>query len=247
MGKNQKGGRGRMDAWEKAKDAQPSAADRAKGKDDDDGGMPFKPWTILLFGAVFLVMFNEGLRTRMGEYVGFVLFPAIGFGGGYPALTIFCASVITGVATGVIRHTMVDWLDMAEVQETMKAFQSELKEARKNENKYKVKRLTELQPELMQMQAGMSGQQFKPMGYTMVIVIPMFGWLWEFVRGLEQAAIHAPWGVTNLMADAPIISFLPTWILIYSMFSIPIGQLVQKGLKAWDFSGNLERSSEATL
>jgi uncharacterized membrane protein (DUF106 family) len=217
---------------------------------DDDSG--FSPWMILLFGGVLLIMINPGLRFTLGEYVGIVLKPLIGFGGRDPALTIFFASVITGVFTGVIRHVMVDWLEMAEVQAEMKAFQNELKEARKNDNSYRVKKLTELQPKVMKKQASMSGQQFKPMGFTMVVVIPMFGWLWTFLQTLnEQVAgpltINAPWGLgaTELMSSAPIVSFLPTWILIYSLFSIPIGQLVQKGLKAVEFSRTLQDRPEA--
>lgn len=247
MAKKQKGGAGRMDAWEKARASQ----DRSPPSKGDGEGLPFKPWTLLLFGAVFLIMFNEGLRDATGVYVGYVLDPAIGFGGNYPALTIFCASVITGVSTGVIRHYMVDWMEMAEVQETVKAFQKELKQARKDENKYKVKRLTELQPELMKLQTGMSGQQFKPMGYTMVIVIPMFAWLWNFIQnmpaapGMDTPVIFSPWGTTELLSSAPVVSFLPTWILIYSLFSIPLGQLVQKALKAVEFSRKLDSDAEA--
>ncbi|PSG97299.1 hypothetical protein BRD56_06455 [Thermoplasmatales archaeon SW_10_69_26] len=224
---------------------------RAEGADDgDDSG--FSPWMILMFGAVLLIMINPGLRFTLGRYVGVVLEPLIGFGGEDPALTIFFASIITGVFTGVIRHVMVDWLEMAEVQSEMKAFQNELKEARKNDNSYRVKKLTELQPKVMKKQASMSGQQFKPMGFTMVVVIPMFGWLWTFLESLNaQVAgpltINAPWGLgaTELMSSAPIVSFLPTWILIYSLFSIPIGQLVQKGLKAVEFSRTLQDRPEA--
>lgn len=218
------------------------------GQDDEDGGGGFSPWMILLFGGVMLIMFNPNLRNQVGDYVGLVLEPIIGFGGQDPALTLLFASLITGVATGLIRHYMVDWLEMARTQKLMKAFQNELKEARKNENNYRVKKLTELQPEVMKEQASMSGQQFKPMGVTMVIVIPMFGWLWTFIQGLPDPSIAAPWGGrTMLLESAPIVSFLPTWILLYSLFSIPIGQLVQKGLKAIEFSRELENvdTSEA--
>lgn len=219
----------------------------AKADDDDDGSSGFSPWMILLFGAVLLIMFNPEMRFTVGRYVGFVLEPLIGFGGEDPALTIFFASLITGVSTGLVRHYMVDWMEMARIQKLMKAFQNELKEAQKNDNNYKVNKLTELQPEVMKKQASMSGQQFKPMGVTMIVVIPMFGWLWTWIQGLPDPSIAAPWGGrTMLLSDAPIVSFFPTWILIYSLFSIPIGQLVQKGLKAFDFSRKLEQNPEAT-
>jgi uncharacterized membrane protein (DUF106 family) len=210
-------------------------------EEDDDSGGGFSPWMILLFGGVALIMFNPQLRFTIGEYLGMVLNPLIGFGGQDPALTILFASVITGVSSGLIRHYMVDWMDMAQAQAKMKAFQAELKEARDNDNTYRVKKLTELQPKVMKEQTSMTGQQFKPMGFTMVIVIPMFGWLWTFLRNLGDPTIAAPWGGrTMLLESAPIVGFIPTWILIYSLFSIPIGQLVQKGLKAYEFSKKLE-------
>lgn len=249
-----KGGKG------KDRELRPSPAERPPPS-------PIRPITLVLFAFVFLVLFSEGLRNTMGEMTGLVLQPAIGFGGNDPALTLFLAAAITGIATGVIRHFMVDWMSMAKTQETVKAFQKELRKARKDENKYKVKKLTELQPELMKLQTQMSGQQFKPMAFTMLIVVPMFAWLWIFIQGLIPLegfssldaaieycsanatapcpAIHAPWGTTFLLSDARVVSFLPTWILIYSMFSIPIGQLVQKGLKAVEFGRTLKHQSEA--
>ncbi len=213
---------------------------KAEGKADDEDGSGISLWMILLFGGVFLIMFNPDTRFAMGEYVGMVLEPLIGFGRTDPALTLFFAAVITGVVSGGVRHFMMDWMSMARVQKEMKAFQNELKEARENENNYKVKRLTELQPEVMKKQMGMSGQQFKPMAVIMVVVIPMFGWLWVFMQGLPDPSIAAPWGGRTMLLDpAPVVGFLPVWILMYSLFSIPIGQLVQKGFKAVDFARGL--------
>ncbi len=238
MAKKKKGEKGGAGGPERPGFMDSIEAKAEAKKDGKSSGM--NPLMILLFGAVIFIMFSEGARTATGDIVGVVLNPIIGFGGSSPAITILAASIITGVSTGVIRHVMVDWIDMARIQKTMKAFQSELKEARKNENNYKVKKLTELQPELMKMQAGMSGQQFKPMGVTMVIVIPMFAWLWNFIESLNVAVINAPWGATDLLESDPLFGWLPKWILIYSLFSIPIGQLVQKGLKAWEYSRELE-------
>lgn len=217
----------------------------SKGDGDDDSGISL--WMILLFGGVFLIMFNPDTRFTLGEYVGMVLEPLIGFGGGDPALTLFFAAMITGLVSGGVRHFMMDWMDMARVQQEMKAFQSELKEARENDNNYKVKRLTELQPEVMKKQMGMSGQQFKPMAVIMVVVIPMFGWLWVFIQGLPDPSLASPWGGRTMLLDpAPIVGFLPMWILMYSLFSIPIGQLVQKGFKAVDFTRDVpEEDMEA--
>lgn len=217
----------------------------AKADDDDDEDGGFSLWMILLFGGVLLIMLNPDMRVAVGDAIGYVLEPIIGFDQAKPGLTIFFASLITGVASGGVRHYMMDHVEMARVQKEMKAFQNELKEARANDNNYRVKKLTELQPEIMKKQAGMSGKQFKPMGFTMVVVIPMFGWLWTFIQGLPDPSLAAPWGRTMLLETDPLIGWLPKWILMYSLFSIPIGQLVQKGLKAIEFSKDLQSQPEA--
>lgn len=256
MGKSAKGGKGRGPL---------GAGMKPPGQRPASGQSPIRPMTLILFAVVFLVLFSPGLRELMGTMTGVVMEPLIGFDGQDVALTLFLAAAITGISTGVIRHFMVDWMAMAKAQETVRAFQKELRQARKDENKYKVKKLTELQPELMKIQAEMSGQQFKPMGFTMLIVVPMFAWLWEFLQNLQavcetaaetlphycmgtgtgnQLFIQAPWGETTLLTAANVVSFLPTWILIYSLFSIPLGQLVQKGLKAVEFGRTLREKGE---
>lgn len=188
----------------------------------------------LSFGLVFLILFNEPLREWLGRLAGYGLEPAIGFGGSYPILTIFLASVVLVILTTVIRHFLVDWVNMARVQEAMRAFQKEFSQARKDNNTYKIKKLTEAQPEIMQLQASMSAEQMKPMAATMIIVVPIFAWLYHFID--TTAATHqamVPWNT-----DWDFTQnwwFLPRWILLYSLFGIPFGQIAQRVLKLWEY------------
>ncbi|HVL49493.1 MAG TPA: EMC3/TMCO1 family protein [Candidatus Thermoplasmatota archaeon] len=210
---------------------------------------------LITFGAVFLILFNPELSAQIGRYVGFVLEPIIGFGREAPVLTIFGASIIMVVTTTVIRHFFTDWVKMARTQEIMRAFQKEFSEARKSNNSYRMKKLTEQQPELMQHQMEMQGQTMKPMAFTMLVVIPIFAWLGHYLltfptAPVDQLAqcgipIQMPWndqwmllGPRDCPGDVATHGswwILPHWVLLYSLFSIPFGTLTMRALKLWEF------------
>lgn len=203
-------------------------------------------WLFASFGVVLLILLNEPLRNGLGAVAGFALQPTIGFGYSQPILTILLASIVLVVATTAIRHFLVDWANMARVQEGMRSFQKEFSQARKDNNTYKLKKLTEAQPEIMQMQAQMSGEQMKPMAFTMIIVIPIFAWLATFIAAAVLAGTHVarvPWDTAwdlNINTAPPdhkwyLLGFLPRWIILYSLFGIPFGQLAQRALKLWEY------------
>ncbi|MFA5860616.1 MAG: EMC3/TMCO1 family protein [Candidatus Thermoplasmatota archaeon] len=205
--------------------------------------------TFLLFASfavVMIIMFNEPLRVALGTIVGYAFDPTIGFGHAYPILTILLASVILVVATTAIRHFLVDWVNMARVQEAMRSFQKEFAAARKENNTYKMKKLTDAQPQVMSLQADMSTEQMKPMAFTMLLVIPIFAWLYAFVAAAAVLGNHvarvpwdAAWDLTINTAPPDnhwyLLGFLPRWIVLYSLFGIPFGQIAQRALKLWEY------------
>lgn len=200
--------------------------------------------TFLLFASfilVVLILFNPPLRVALGNAAGYVLQPAIGFGYRYPVLTIFLASALLVAGTTAIRHFLIDWVNMARVQEIMRTFQREFSEARKSNNTYKLKKLTDAQPEVMSLQAEMSSEQMKPMAFTMLLVIPIFAWLSQFVTQvpLGHEFIRVPWDPHYVMSQTRDnwwqLKWFPRWILVYSLFGIPLGQITQRALKLWEY------------
>ena len=203
-------------------DAKPAAADAPRPK---SGTL----MTFVMLGLVFFVMFNENLRQALGRWVGFVLDPAIGFDGKYPVLTIMVAGVIMVLATTVLRHFTTDWLEQARATAYMRSFQKELMQARKDNNTYKMKKLQDKQPDVLMKQQELQAKQLKTMPFTMIIVIPLFAWLIEFLMGLDYWWYSAPW---NAHVDMWRVAFLfPNYILLYMTLSIPLGALVQKAMK----------------
>jgi uncharacterized membrane protein (DUF106 family) len=186
-------------------------------------------WTFVTFGVVLFVMFNAELRSQLGHWVGIVLNPLIGFDGKYPVLTIMVAGTIMVLATTLVRHFTTDWLEQARFQSYMRSFQKELSTARKENNTYKMKKLQDRQPEVLGKQQEVQAKQMKTMPFTMIIVIPLFAWLIEFLIGLDYWWYSAPW---NSRVDMWRVAFLfPNYILLYMTLSIPLGALVQKAMK----------------
>lgn len=203
------------------------------------------PMVLVSFALVFLILFDypRGIRDGTAYVAGLILQPLIGFGGQFPLLTIFLASIVLVIATTGIRHFLVDWTKMARVQEAMRAYTGEMREARKSNNTYKLKKLTDAQSDVMSLQAEVQTEQMKPMALTMLLVIPIFAWLGAFLASLAidgAVNLRAPWNDSwNVMEPYTWITgnpgWFPRWIVLYSLFGIPFGQIAQRALKMWEY------------
>ncbi|MEA3137574.1 MAG: hypothetical protein QOC71_1855 [Thermoplasmata archaeon] len=197
------------------------------------GGAPPKPkagslMTFVAIAAVMFIMFQPGLRSNIGRAVGVVLDPVFGFGGKWPVLTILLAGTFMVLATTLIRHFTTDWLEQARISAYMRSFNKELMTARKENNTYKIKKLQDRQPDVMKMQQEMSAKQMRTMPLTMIVVVPLFAWLFLFLEKLDYWWYSAPW---NPQVDMFGTTVFPHYILLYMALSIPLGALVQKAMK----------------
>jgi uncharacterized membrane protein (DUF106 family) len=196
--------------------------------------------TLLSVGLVFLILFNADLRNALGRYAGYVLEPTIGFGGRYPVLTILLAGALLVVVTTLVRHFTTDWIQMARNQAHMRHFTGEFSKARKENNTYKIKKLTEAQPKMMQASQEMQAKQMRTMPITTLIAVPIYAWLITFLTELDYTWFSAPWNPhVDMFTTNGIIpglgSLFPHWVLLNIALSIPVGALIQKAMKylAW--------------
>ena len=190
---------------------------------------------MFLFLFMMLFLFNPGMRETAGSAAGGLFYPLYGFGGAYPQLTIFCAGVTMVILTTTIRHMFMDWIKMADIQAKMKAFNKKLSEYRKTGNFEKMQKVSERhKPELMRMQLELQGFQMKPMILTMMVAIPIFMWLHQFVDDIPSGArsVSLPWE-SKWWLDNQFI--FPYWIGMHMLFTIPIGQAYQRALKMYSF------------
>jgi uncharacterized membrane protein (DUF106 family) len=88
-------------------------------------------------------------------------------------VVLVVAAIVTVISTFIQKYTM-DWELMQRMSLRSRAFQKEYKEAQLAGNKHKLKKLQEEQLLMMQDQSEISKQQLKPMGFLMIISVPLF-------------------------------------------------------------------------
>ena len=194
---------------------------------------------MLAFITALFVMFDNDLRQGLGDLVGIPLAPLVGFGGNQPILTLLFTGLLMSFFSISVRHFFVNWVDQARSQRITSAFQKELREARASNNTYKLKKLTELQPQIMAQSMKTSQTSLKLMPLTMLVVIPIFAWLANFVYlDISSTTFSVPWAFS---ADMKHSNVLPNWVLLYSLLTLPFGQVLTRVLKYFSFSRRLKQ------
>ena len=191
--------------------------------------------TFLTMAFMLWIIINPELRDFMGETAGMVLEPKISFDHQYPILTFLFAGITMISLTTLIRHFIIDWEKMAEIQSKMGADNKEMGDARQNGNEAKMKKLFAMQPQIMMLQSEMMASQMKPMAFTMLIAIPIIMWLRVFVGDMDLKVVSLPWEPNYSLDDD--LWILPHWILVYSGLSLPFGQIIMRILKIFSNSG----------
>jgi len=192
--------------------------------------------TIFIFGLAMIVLFDGQLRQSLGDAVGYVFQPALGLNYQYPILSLVMTGMVMTLLTILIRHFMTDYVAQAEGQKIVGAFNKELRDARKSNNMYKMKKLLEMQPKILAKSMEQTKTQFKLMPISMLIVIPIFAWLAVFVGNLDSPYYSVPWSSIANFNEAYLF---PQWILVYTLVTIPFGQVLARGLRWFSFKKRL--------
>jgi uncharacterized membrane protein (DUF106 family) len=199
--------------------------------------MPMQKGTIIgMFAVLAIMLVVMQFRSQIGGALNVVFYPVIGFGGELPVLTLITAGLIMITASTLIRSFLTDSVKQARNQRIQSDFNKEMRQAKMENNLFKLKKLQEEQPKIMAKSMESSTQMMKLMPITMLVVIPIYAWVGYFLAdpffGIDPSignhvnpellVINLPWGELNLVSRLWI---LPAWIIIYTMVSLPIGQL----------------------
>ena len=178
--------------------------------------------TIFIFVFAMFVLFDQSLRTWLGTMVGYVLEPLVGLNGSMPVVTLFLTGIIMTSLSIVLRHFFTDYVGQAESQKIVSAFNKELQKARLENNKYKIKKLTEEQPDPAEVD-GHVHRSDEAHAHAM-LVIPIFaGGSMDRQPDHAMAVSTCPAGNVSLVASnlaelgAPLL-----------LISIPFGQILSQ-------------------
>ncbi len=196
----------------------------------------------LVFMLAMIMVLNNDLRRAAGLFVGSLLSPLIGFGGAFPVWTIVLASILLVTLSTVSRHIFTDWVAVAKTQAMTQNYSKELRDARLANDVDKVKKLIDLQPEVTRATMESTSSQMKTTVFTMLLAIGIFTWLGVFIdQDVLVKAISVPGSDYFILTNKGPAGISPLWVWIYSLFSIPLGQAMQGGLKYWSFKRRLKK------
>lgn len=182
---------------------------------------------ILAMGLLFIASI-ETVRNTLGTSLNFVLGPLVDTFHIPFYIVIIILSAMTGFYSSIIQKYTIDYKKMKETQNRMKEFQKEYREAMLSKDEKRIKKLEAKRSKMMQDQMEMSQAQFKPMGYIMVITLPIFFWL-IFRLNHFDAMIHMPFFGLVHLTDL-ILGPAPAWIIWYMLCSITLSQVIRKAL-----------------
>lgn len=182
---------------------------------------------ILAMGLLFIASIPE-VRNTIGTTLNVALGPLVDTFHIPFYIVILVLSAMTGFYSSIIQKYTIDYKKMKETQNKMKEFQKEYREAMLSKDEKQVKKLEARREKMMHEQMEMSQAQFKPMGYIMVITLPIFFWLYFRLNHFE-AMINMPFfGSVHL--TSLILGPAPAWIIWYMLCSITLSQVIRKAL-----------------
>ncbi len=176
---------------------------------------------------MFGILFVPGLREKIGNVIGIVLNPFLNF---MPLhMIILILASLTGLYASLIQKYTMDWELIRRVQERMKNFQKELREANLVSNTARMKKLEAQRKDMMEDQMVMMKQQFKPMLYISIISMPLFFWVYLAIGKHPDTSIIFPfWGEQKL--TGLVLGPIQYWIYWYFICSLPVSQMIRKAL-----------------
>lgn len=197
---------------------------------------------IFLFLLAIVAIFDQQMALGFGAIAGLILYPVIGFGGRFPVVTILLAGALTTTVSSVLRDHYTDWVRMVKFQKVNGAWQRDYREAMRKGNKSKMDKLNKVRQGFMKDQMDIQLSSMKPLAWTFFLFIVLFAWLNVFVNqtllvfGGQYFAV--PWAGNVYVNYVPFL--FPSWILIYSLLAIPIGQILTRVLKYVRFKRKLD-------
>ncbi len=196
---------------------------------------------IFLFLLAIVALFDPTMAQGFGFIAGVILYPIIGFGGKYPVVTVLLAGAMTTGVSSILRDHYTDWVKMVRFQKVNSSWQREYREALRKGNRSHMDKMNKIRQGFMKDQMDIQLSSMKPLAWTFFLFIVLFAWLNVFVN--QTLAIYGgqyfavPWASNVFVNYVPFL--FPSWILMYSLLAIPIGQILTRVLKYLRFKRKL--------
>jgi uncharacterized membrane protein (DUF106 family) len=139
---------------------------------------------------------------------------------------VFMMALVLSTMINLVTSRVIDQREMKRLKEELADYQKKIKEAQK---KGDMKVLNRLQKQMMEKQSTMMTKSFKPMMYTFLPIILIFGWLRHY--DYLSAYIATQGYLVRLPFALPKFGTTLGWLGWYIMSSFPCSTLTKKIMK----------------
>lgn len=183
-------------------------------------------------GVMIIGYYFDPLQNLIGGTVNIFLGP---FANTLPFfMVIFIAALITALFSTLLYSHLVDEEIMDAFRTRMNAIQDKKQKAQESGDEEAIDYFEDKQMDMMTDQIEMFKAQFRPMAWIMLLVIPIFLWIWwmagQGTIGQEQFDAVYPIAGTIEDWNDGIIGPLRSWIVWYIVCSISLSQILRKML-----------------
>ncbi|MBE6519289.1 MAG: DUF106 domain-containing protein [Thermoplasmata archaeon] len=190
-------------------------------------------------------------RMQIGAALD-VVFQFVAFDGKYPVISIMLVCTIAILITTTIRSLMQDPMAQARNQQIQSEFNKEFRQARIENNLYKMKKLEAEQPRMMEASMQQSTDMMKIMPITMLIFIPIIAWAWYFLstgtidepgkyfQPWNEPIVDLPW-CADVNLNGVLFLSIPVWFVVYMMISMPVSQIENRLIRLYLLKKELAR------
>mgnify|MGYP000026499779 CR=1 FL=1 len=214
----------------------PEAVREALEEDEPDAPGDGSSWTKWdkMAGVTALAMmpgyYITWIRNTVGATIDVIFGPLLAHLPFYAVILVM--AVLTGFNSTVFQSNMMDMEKMSYYQERMQDIQEREEAAKERGDEEAVEEIRQEQMENMGENLGMFKEQFRPMGWIMLLTIPIFLWMyWAMGQGVGAQSFVLPLvGETQFNQGGTGPLPFPSWIVWYFLTSMSITQVIRKAL-----------------
>jgi uncharacterized membrane protein (DUF106 family) len=182
---------------------------------------------VLFVGYIF-----PPVRTAVGSNVDTLFGPVESLLPFY--LVILVLALLTGLHSAIMQDNLMNPEIMSAYREKTQALKQRREAAKERGDEEELEQIQDQQVEMMTDNLGVFKAQFRPMVWIMVLVIPVFLWLYWIVRDvgvtIASPVIVFPYAGEISSWTTGLVGPLQAWIVWYFVCSMAFGQIMRKAL-----------------
>ncbi len=145
-------------------------------------------------------------------------------------VVIFAAALLTGLYSTLLQANLMNTELVGAYQAQMNEVQEKKDLAEQRGDEEAVKRIQQMQMDMVSDQLGMFKAQFRPMVWIMLLTIPIFLWIWWMVGQTPETDLIMPIFGEIERWNQGVVGPFRAWILWYIVASISFTQVLRKAL-----------------